>query len=1037
MHRAVLALLLLAAVAPLLLSERAASPTYTVSLNGQNFTLPVGFTIELVSKPELVKRPITADFDEQGRLYVADSSGSNAKVDQQLSQKPHRIVRLEDDNGDGVFDRRTIFADRMMFPEGTMWLDGSLYVAAPPDIWKLTDSNNDGIADRREVWFAGRTLTGCANDLHGPYAGPDGWIYWTKGAFAQQTYSRPGKPDLVTRAAHIFRARPDGKDIEPVMTGGMDNPVDVVFTSAGERIFTTTFLQHPGGGQRDGLIHAIYGGVYGKDHSVLDGHIRTSPALMPVLTHLGPAAPSGLHCYQSEAFGPEYRDNLFAAQFNLRKISRHVLMPLGASFTTQDSDFLVSDNHDFHPTDVLEDADGSLLVLDTGGWYKLCCPSSQLDKPDVLGAIYRIRRKDAPRLDDPWGKRIDWKGATPAQLGELLGDARQAVARRAVAELARRGSEAVPVLAGVLRKSPSLQARRNALWTAVRIGTPGSQRLVRAGLSDIDDSVRQIALHGISVSRDRLAAAELPRLIETGSPHNRRAAAEALGRIGDGRAIPSLLAALGKESDPVLRHSLLYALIEIGDVTATRRGLNSTNPRIRQAALIALDQMPAGKLEATSVIRELQAADAELQATAWWIASRHADWGKQLAEVFQTRLATASTAAQREQIVEHLSRFGKSPAIVELLATRLQDASASLDEKRLVLRSMAAAAVKPVPSAWLQALSRQLTAPSELTADLARAIRQMNFAAGQAPQISSQLRTLASHAKLNADDRLLVLAAAPSLEGVLAAPLFDLAMKQLAREAPADQRALAVEVLHRSNLSREQLLQLSDRLADAAPLEIDRLLEPFGKTSDEAVGKKLVAALKNTPARAALRADALRTRFAKYSSAIRKEADVLIDELDADVAEQKKQLEKVLGRLKPGDVRRGQAVFNSQKAACASCHAIGYVGGKIGPDLTRIGQIRNERDLLESILYPSASFVRSYEPLVVTTRGGKSFNGVLVSESPDEIVLNLSATEKVRIARGDIEEMQPGKVSIMPAGIDKVLSEQELADLVAFLKACK
>src|SRR5205085_601831 len=174
----------------------------------------------------------------------------------------HRVVRLTDTRGTGKFDSATVFADTLMFPEGVMWLEGSLYVAAPPSIWKLTDTTGAGVADQRTEWFKGKTLTGCANDLHGPYRGPDGWIYWCKGAFAEQTYERPGKPPFVTRAAQVFRARPDGTEIEPVMTGGMDNPVAVAFTPGGERIVCCTFFVQPAGGHRDGLLHAIYGGVY-------------------------------------------------------------------------------------------------------------------------------------------------------------------------------------------------------------------------------------------------------------------------------------------------------------------------------------------------------------------------------------------------------------------------------------------------------------------------------------------------------------------------------------------------------------------------------------------------------------------------------------------------------------------------------------------------------------------------------------------------------------------------------------------------------
>jgi putative heme-binding domain-containing protein len=181
----------------------------------------------------------------------------------------------------------------------------------------------------------------------------------------------------------------------------------------------------------------------------------------------------------------------------------------------------------------------------------------------------------------------------------------------------------------------------------------------------------------------------------------------------------------------------------------------------------------------------------------------------------------------------------------------------------------------------------------------------------------------------------------------------------------------------------------------------------------------------------------LRAALAKQPASVQKELTSLIAELDAGAAQQRADLEKLATSLGKGDIRRGQAVFNSKKTACISCHSMGYLGGKVGPDLTRIGRIRTERDLLESIVLPSASFVRSYEPVSVRTVAGITHNGILKNETPTHVVLTMSATEEVTIRRADIESMQPGKVSVMPAGMDKVLTRQELADLVAFLRACR
>src|SRR5262249_59289544 len=100
-----LALVSFLVTAALAVAEPAKPATHQVKLNGHTFTLPEGITIELVAGPPLVDRPIVASFDDRGRLYVADSSGSNEKPADQLKNPTHRIVRLEDTKGKGVFDK--------------------------------------------------------------------------------------------------------------------------------------------------------------------------------------------------------------------------------------------------------------------------------------------------------------------------------------------------------------------------------------------------------------------------------------------------------------------------------------------------------------------------------------------------------------------------------------------------------------------------------------------------------------------------------------------------------------------------------------------------------------------------------------------------------------------------------------------------------------------------------------------------------------------------------------------------------------------
>ncbi len=1008
-------------------------------LGVRTFTLPDGFEIERIANAPLVDRPIVGSFDERGRLYVADSSGSNAPVKKQLEERTHRVVRLEDTDGDGRFDHQTVFADQMMFPEGTLWYDGSLYVSAPPSIWKLTDSDGDGVAESRVEWFQGKTLTGCANDLHGPYLGLDGWIYWCKGAFAEQTYERPGKSPFVTRAAHIFRRRPEGGLIEPVMTGGMDNPVDVTFTPEGERIFSTTFLQNPGGGRRDGLIHAIYGGVYGKIHDVIDSHPRTSSEVMPVLSHFGPAAPCGLTRFESDSFGPQYQNTLFTTLFNLRKVVRTTLTPKGATYASKDEDFLVSPDRDFHPTDVFEDADGSLVVIDTGGWYKLCCPTSQLSKPDVLGGIYRVRRKGATPIVDPRGLKLAWTSLSIPELAEKLDDPRVAVRQRAIETLARRGIDAIPTLRKTLRSGASAQVKRNVIWTATRVDGEDARALVREAIGDQDASIRHAAVHSASVRRDAAAESSLVKLLEDSSPAIKRVAAEALGRIGDKGAIPALLKALREPADRTLEHSLIYALIEIADPAATAAGLSSANHSERRGALIALDQMEGGKLQPEEVVRDLSASDPALKETAAWILGRHPAWGTTLVGVFRDRLSRPEIAPQEaKDIASQLARFSANPSIEKLIGDQLLDPASTSSQRTILLQAMARSGLKATPLRWSEGLARILNSEDlpliQCAVATARALPPAKEAAGS---LAKPLTAIAEKDAIPADVRLDALASLPGGLGKVSPGLFAFLREQMQADHSVVTRRTAADVLAKSQLTPEQLTNLCDDVKTAGPLELDRLLSAFERSTDNALGSRLIASLKDSPGLSTFRAEALRPRLAKFGESVQREAEALYRTLNVDTAKQTARLESLLATISGGDARRGQAVFNSAKAACVSCHEIGYIGGHVGPDLTRIGEIRSERDLLEAIVFPSASFVRSFEPLAVATKDGKIHNGIPRRDIPEEILLATGPNEEVRIGREEIEDIRPGTVSVMPAGLDQQLTPDELADLIAFLKACR
>ncbi|MEO7297701.1 MAG: PVC-type heme-binding CxxCH protein [Verrucomicrobiota bacterium] len=1016
------------------------STVFVFQLHGQISALkvPEGFSVERIAGSPLVEHPMLANFDDRGRLFVADSSGTNLPGEELLKNPPHSIRMLEDTNHDGIFDTSIVFADKMVIPQGVVWHNGSVYVSSPPNFWRLQDTNGDGVADKREILASGFALTGISDDMHGASLGPDGRIYWFAGRLPHEIKNRDGALLHQGRSPLMLRCKPDGSELE-IVSGAHGNCVGAAFTLEGEPFACGTFFAPPamGAGLRDAIIHVVEGAEYPVLDMVLHEHKRTGE-LMPPLTHLGVAAASGLAIYRGENFGTNFTGDLFSALFNMHKVIRHVMERDGATFKCRNEDFLTTTNSDFHPTDVLEDADGSLLVVDTGGWFLIGCPTSQIAKPDVKGAIYRIRRNGAPRVADARGLKIKWNSRKPAELAALLSDARFAVRDHAIQQLANLGNNSIATLSKLLNESKSVEAARNSIWTLTRIETKEAREAARLGLAHKSASVRQAAARSVGLHRDAEALPRLMEIVRTDTPPNRREAATALGRIRRVEAVPALLDGLRAVTDRFLEHALIFSLIQINDRAATLRGLSDTNSAVRRGALIALDQMDAGNLTPEMVVPFLNPADALLQETALWVVAHHPDWGGAMLGFFQHELPRENlNEKQRDDLKQQLLAFAKDAAIQQLIANNLRDEKIHETTRLMLLETIAQSPLNKLPAIWGEALSSTLTNANEPTVRQTIATIRSVPRSDNATNLENALLKIALNISNSSALRAESLAAAAPRVVELNQPLVEFLLTCLGKEKPSLLRITAAEALSKAPLNRSQLLALTRVLPTAGAIEMTKLLTAFSKSADGEVGTNLLAVLNQSANLSSLRADTLRKTLQKYPPEIQQAAEPLLKKISVDTEKQKQRLDELKPVLAGGDIQRGREIFFGNKASCSTCHSVQGAGGHVGPDLSKIAAIRAGPDLLEAIIFPSASFARGFESFLITTTDDEIQSGIIGRETAEAIYLYGAGRIETRIPRSSIKEIKQGAVSIMPEGLDAQLNRQELGDLIKFLLSLK
>lgn len=895
-------------------------------------TLPPGYTLELAAAAPLVLHPIMGCLDDRGRLFVGDATGVNWNKAQLEANPPNRVLMLEDADGNGVFDKSTVFADKMTFPQGACWLNGSLYVCSPPGLWKLTDTNNDGVADQREMIVGGFEYTGNAADVHGPFLHPNGRLYWCHGRKGHKVMGKDGALVHEGMACGIWSCLPDGADVRWHSLGSGDNPVEVDFTPNGDIIgVQNLYYTNPRG---DTLVHWLQGGVYerGDQLKAIEGLPRTMEQ-MPVMHNFGHVAVSG-SCFWNghPGGGLQY----MVTHFNTQRLVRMELTKNGSTYKAVENEFLKLNNPDVHFTDVMADKDGSLLVLDTGGWFRIGCPASLMAKPDIAGAVYRIRPDKA--------------------------------------------------LAQAAKPGPSV------------LKLPKSEGEILAALASEDPFAKRQACEVISqtvLKSDKVKSA--------------------------------LLGLLAQPLDATLEHAVIRAFWDTAEVSADLLS-EAKNPVLLRRLLVMTNGANANDLH-KAAIRYLDDKDSSLAGTAIWMTSRQSD-ASGVAAVFEHWLASGKINERQITALVTLSgAFLKDPALHPVVAAMLKSSDAGVSQA--ALRVLAEQTMGVTSELWKEPLAVLLeTNSSPLVLD---AIKKQ-----KSPHFDGKLQSIANDAKRPQPLRLRALDSMSSRK--LTEETFALLLATLMEPASSSGAKIqAAGMLARSGLSKEQRGVLTPALASVGPIELKELLALLRSTKDVAEVRAMAGELAKNPSLVSQQESVYRTALSSHPPEIF-ELTVLPSFIKATEAidARKRELAPLADKaVTKGDASAGKAVFESGRGTCIACHQVAGKGRNIGPDLSHIGAIRTERDLLESILFPSNTLARDYEAHVFETSAGETITGVIRSHTAEGLLVVDVAGQEKTIPHAQLVSDTQLVASLMPMGLDQTLPEKDLLDLVAWLRSLK
>lgn len=974
------------------LMQKPLSPEQSI----KHYSVPQGFHLDLfVSEPNLGGKPICMDWDERGRLWVAETYDYPNEM-QRAGQGRDRIRICEDTDGDGKADKFVVFADKLSIPTSFAFSHGGLIIHQAPHTLFYKDTDGDDVADVKKIlftgWSTGDTHAGPSNLNYGH----DNWFYGIVGYAGFQGEIAGEKRSFRTGFYRFLVEEVEGEvavtDFE--FLRNTDNNSWGVGLSEEGLLFGSTANRNPS--EFMPIANRYYEQVRGWTSSVLHGIADThrfaaiTDKVRQVDHHGGYTAAAGHALYTARRYPQAYWNRTaFVAGPTGHLVGTFALTRDGAGYrSTSPANLVASDDEWAAPIMAEVGPDGNVWVLD---WYNYIVQHNPTPvgfqtgpgnayvtdlRDKKFGRVYRVVYGDEV-------KPISLGGASSEEL---------------VAALAH----------------PNMLWRRHAQRLLIeRKDTSVANSLMKLAMGSEVDEV------GLNV----------------GAIHALRTL-DSLGLLDGDRGHRLLQASLKHPSTGVVRTAVeVLPRSEAGrDLLLASETISSKDAQVRLSTLLALTEMPESVGNAEVALGSLRSA--KNHSDRWMLDAATAAAAANSAEflVLACRIddANEAVAATIATVSEHMARSADSGAVSKVLA---------------VLAGAPVAVRSAIISGWTNGWPKDTPAnlPAKADDQLLAVFEKLDAGGkGQLIRLAAALgsKKLAENAKMIAES-LLKIASDEEAEG------------QSRVDAATELIGLMVDD---GDVVDEILESITGRTDQKTAVGLIMALQRSRAASVGESIVEFVPVMTPTTRSAAIRVmlsrpESTQSLLVALADGDLDRTDLALDQQQALLAHPRKEIseqaKKVLasaggvpspdrvavleGLMKvtkqTGDVAQGKLVYAKN---CANCHMHRGEGNKVGPDLTGMA-VHPKEELLTHILDPSRSVEGNYRSYSVLTVDGLVMNGLLASETQTAIEIYDAQGKKQVVLREDIEELVASKKSVMPEGFEKQIDEKGFADLLEFL----